>query len=500
MALTAAGSAMAGGMLAGPAGAAAGLLTNLAATNIKGVVSDAENLLTTGEKTVGAIRTCIKETENQSLPKEISNLRTIFGEILSEAKVRLVVLVDDLDRCLPETMISTLEAMRLLLFVDRTIFVIAADEFAIKNAVRIRYGADYDKKDLIGSYFDKLIQIPVRVPHPSHNEIRCYLTALFAETACLKNRIKEETLVAGCNGMAKRLSSAWLGRITTKEIDDAFGGDVSKVIRNEIDLAEQMVSIASTSTPLSGNPRLIKRFVNAAVIRRTVAESQGVECPLDALIKLMLLERCLKKELFEKIHRQVLASDDGVSEIIRGWESFDKEPLTQGDNQVDSKWVEEWASIGPRLSDMDLRPLMYLSRDVGNWHYSACEELSSHGREILKSLLEIDSFSTVIKDRIQKKISNDEALLILRKLMAKVKDKKDKASLLISSLAIPEAVPQLRSEYIVYLDNLGTSCFDGALVPHLSTWEEAVDYLRKIKNDPNVEDRIKRAIKVKERV
>ena len=41
--------------------------------------------------------------------------------------ITLVVLIDDLDRCLTETIISTLEAIRLFLLPKNTAFVIAAD-------------------------------------------------------------------------------------------------------------------------------------------------------------------------------------------------------------------------------------------------------------------------------------------------------------------------------------------------------------------------------------
>ena len=59
--------------------------------------------------------------------------REEFKELLEEADIdRLVVLVDDLDRCLPATSIETLEAIRLFLFVPRAAFVIAADEGMIE--------------------------------------------------------------------------------------------------------------------------------------------------------------------------------------------------------------------------------------------------------------------------------------------------------------------------------------------------------------------------------
>ena len=67
-----------------------------------------------------------KAAENETPPKEIQALRNALEAALRELKVTLVVLVNDLDRCLPETAISTLEAIRLLLFMDYTAFVIAA--------------------------------------------------------------------------------------------------------------------------------------------------------------------------------------------------------------------------------------------------------------------------------------------------------------------------------------------------------------------------------------
>lgn len=66
----------------------------------------------------------------------------------------LVVLIDDLDRCLPETTISTLEAIRLFLFLKNTAFVIAADNDMIKHAVR-RHFEGVEDDLLVTNYFDK---------------------------------------------------------------------------------------------------------------------------------------------------------------------------------------------------------------------------------------------------------------------------------------------------------------------------------------------------------
>ena len=48
-------------------------------------------------------------------------------------------MIDDLDRCRPERIIEILEVIKLFLSVDRTTFIIAADENVIKYSIREKY-------------------------------------------------------------------------------------------------------------------------------------------------------------------------------------------------------------------------------------------------------------------------------------------------------------------------------------------------------------------------
>ncbi len=66
---------------------------------------------------------------------KIHSFREEFRQLLVDADIQqLVVVVDDLDRCLPSVAIETLEALRLFMFVEGTVFIVAADE-ALKRKV-----------------------------------------------------------------------------------------------------------------------------------------------------------------------------------------------------------------------------------------------------------------------------------------------------------------------------------------------------------------------------
>jgi len=70
---------------------------------------------------------------------------------------RLVVFVDDLDRCLPEKAIQVLEALKLFLDVKGCIFVLGLDPEAIESAVRTRYQEEIKPRE----YLEKIIQVPL---------------------------------------------------------------------------------------------------------------------------------------------------------------------------------------------------------------------------------------------------------------------------------------------------------------------------------------------------
>ncbi len=96
-----------------------------------------------------------------------SAIRLILGE-----EGRLIVFVDDLDRCLPEKAIEVLEAIKLFLDVPGTVFVLGMDREIVRRGVETHYkeiigqsADDRDEMPVSGDvYLQKIIQIPFNLP------------------------------------------------------------------------------------------------------------------------------------------------------------------------------------------------------------------------------------------------------------------------------------------------------------------------------------------------
>ena len=407
-----------GGVAVGGLASLIGAVSNLAQnkdteaqTEISEAVSEAFDALGPEMKEL------LKDNASKSTPQQIEKLRADFADLLKELNITLVILVDDLDRCLPSTAISTLEAMRLLLFVERTAFIIAADEQMIRNSVRAHFANVELSEGLVTSYFDKLIQIPLSVPHLGVAEVKIYLVMLFAELSQRKGEINKDIWEKAKADLLSLLSSAWQGGIPKAKIEKVFDDSSAEKVRKYIDLAEQLAGIMVTADHINGNPRLIKRFLNNLIIREKVARLNGMTIDFGGLVKMQLFERCASPAAFEDLVKKSVESQDGklifLQEIeakVASGEDYDTE-----DSNWKSPFIKEWLKLEPKLGDADIRPLLYLSRDR-SLSLAAYDELSKEAIEILSALAAVDKdIIKALVDKI-KEIGEMEAERLLVRL------------------------------------------------------------------------------------
>ncbi|MGV8838823.1 MAG: KAP family P-loop NTPase fold protein [Bauldia sp.] len=363
------------------------------------------------------------EVPRESPPKAIHAFREELKATLAEMDATLVVLIDDLDRCLPETTIATLEAMRLFLLVERTAFVIAADDKMIREAVRHHFSKlpDFDN-DLVTNYFDKLIQVPIRVPPLGTQDVRAYLMLLYIENSGLAAGVKEQARKA----VSQQLGETWKGKRVDAEFVRGVLGTVPEPLGTQLDLANRLAPIMVSATKIAGNPRLIKRFLNTIAIRMAIAEKQGITVDEEALAKVLIFERNGDQAAYRQLLNAVNDDAEGKPRFLADWEG--KAKTAQAELTLEAPWaapfVKEWLALNPPLADIDLRGIAYVSRELLPT-VSAGDRLSSAGADLLEGLLQVKSAISKPLAQGLASLSSTDMEIIGDRLIAKAKAVKD---------------------------------------------------------------------------
>lgn len=118
-----------------------------------------------------AIETAEKEFKNDSFHEALdvfkTSYRSLENNILKDIKNenrKLVVFIDDLDRCEPENVLKLLAAIKLFFtYGQKTIFICGLDKDAVDEAVKIKYGEVIKS----GEYMEKVFDISFDMPKPN---------------------------------------------------------------------------------------------------------------------------------------------------------------------------------------------------------------------------------------------------------------------------------------------------------------------------------------------
>ncbi|KRH78467.1 KAP family P-loop domain protein [Ferrovum sp. JA12] len=355
-----------------------------------GQIATKENL----SSAIDGVKAILKPSETKNVPEEVEAFRKAFDKLLKDAGVeQLVVLIDDLDRCLPDTAIETLEAIRLFVFTARTAFVVAADEAMIEYAVR-KHFPDLPEttgpRDYARNYLEKLIQIPFRIPALGETETRIYVTLLLAGAELGEDDAGYGELIKAAR---TRLKRPWESApLDAAAVNTALGENASKA-HNALMLSDQIGPILASGA--KGNPRQIKRFLNTLLLRQKTADARGFgdEIKLPVLAKLMLAERFLPS-LFDQIatvavtHPKGRCTDLAALEKVGAADGANpppspstktkaadgKEPKVTAAAAViqesailtewkSSQFILAWARVQPPVAEIDLRPYLFATKD-----------------------------------------------------------------------------------------------------------------------------------------
>lgn len=447
-----------------------------------------------------------EDTRTKNVPEEIEAFRKEFKALLKAAGVQqLVVLIDDLDRCLPDTAIETLEAVRLFVFTARTAFVVAADEAMIEYSVRKHFP---DLPDTTGpqtyarNYLEKLIQVPFRIPALGDTETRIYVTLLLIGADIGEDHAAFGDLLTAARDLLKR---PWKGEALDAETVRVALGDEASKATNALALSDQIGPILASGT--HGNPRQIKRFLNSLILRQRTAAARGFgeDIKLPVLAKLMLAERFLPR-LFDQIAESAAASTDGkcvgLSDLETAANSADNseiESLSTEESELPAKtkrrsdaesktpepapksatvseWISapairDWATVKPLIAEEDLRPYLFVAKDRKD--YFGASSVLGHLAAVVEQLFG-DKFSVIALEDDLRRLAPLEAARVFEAVRGRVVGgdsfATEPAGVLGMSVLV-KAQPTLQDSLVSFLESLPP----GRLGPWAcSGWESAL--------------------------
>ncbi len=258
----------------------------------------------------------------QSLEQFHRTLADLVRQHVTDGGQRLYLFVDDLDRCLPEDAVGTLEAIKLFLDIPGCVFVLGMDRAVVEQGIRVRYkefaldpaAARVQPVDA-RQYLDKIIQIPFTLPPLADTQI-----AKFVEDWCGEH-----------------------GQDALKEAKELIVKGVAP------------------------NPRSVKRTLN--VLRLMVELRKVQDLPVDQDLVRRLAKIVVLQTSYDQVYRDIVA-DPGLIKRLEdaAFNPAQKSPardVLNGFYRLDAMLKVEMARF-TSLSRDELADLVYLTRVGGD--------------------------------------------------------------------------------------------------------------------------------------
>ena len=357
--------------------------------SIKGLVKDADKITDIPKEKIEEVISNIDDELNFSdIRNDISSFRENFSSLLKETKTKkLVVYIDELDRCNPETILETLEAIRLFLFVENTYFIIGADERHIQYSVQRKFSDIEGNKISIGKeYLEKIIQYPIHIHQMKAAEVEFYIFCLLSE----KSVSKEFNFLDLRNYLVEQKKE----NLITFDLFNAISKNSifsdNEEIKENYKLASNLAIMLSSG--LNGNPRQCKRFLNTMESRLRMARYNNILLDKLLLSKMMLLEY-FRQDIFELLLNAINSGDEQSSIILTEFYKLEKNEDTEINNNDLQKfkstvWGKAWLKMEPQVGNTDLQPYFYFSRDkIQGVENLSTFGLSPTGKKVIDLLL-----------------------------------------------------------------------------------------------------------------
>ena len=244
-------------------------------------------------------------------------LEIAFGEFQAGGIERIVVFVDDLDRCLPENALQVLESVKLFFDLKGFVFVVGLDPDIVERSVQAKFARSPDTFTAPGNspvvpagrlgreYVKKIFQVPYSLPAVYPQELEGLLSSMFSGTLA--------------EAPAQGLQNTVLPYLRYVAVDGLV------------------------------NPREVKRFVNAYIIQMLI--KPDLDPHLDAKTILALLTLAFRPD-WTLLYEQILTNP---SKFLRALKNYAGDKAAFKELSPDLETLP--ADLGKFLTSAEAKPL-----------------------------------------------------------------------------------------------------------------------------------------------
>lgn len=453
-----------------------GTIAELSISSLKTIITDNFKEKMGDLKEDDIEKTLKEQFKGEEIRKNVKTFHKDFSELLEETKIdRLVVFIDELDRCNPNTIIETLEAIRLFLFAKNTSFVIGADERHVIYAVKRKFSEIQGNQIDIGKeYLEKLIQYPIRIPQLSRKEVEFYIMLLFFKLELEEDEFKE---ILKYIDELKKVD--FINFEVSFELLKGKSTQIADKVKESIILSKSLSFTLASG--MNGNPRHCKRFLNSLLMRLKMAKHRNIQLNREVLGKLMLLEY-FKSDAFKKI-AEIQVKENGIPSEIKKIENDNWEQIEDLKLWKDDGWFKDWVKLEPQLSGKDLRPYYYFSRESLAYQLNVSLKLSDLGREVLEKLLGKNESQRKSALKNSNSINEFEANIILEKLQEKTLNNSNiESEILKSLLEWGSSKELLFTSTIAFLESLSGNLINFGQIPSIKAFMDKTKKESEIKS------------------
>lgn len=429
----------------------------------------AKHLVTMTAPTLDEFDGLLKDAPESAAPSTESvsrDFRLEFEALVAQLETDfVVVLVDDLDRCLPEQVLDVLQAIKLFLAVPKTAFVLATDERVVRDAVRIRYpqAVSASETDMPREYLEKIVQVPLRITPLGAAEAESYLNLLVAQTHLSAEQ------AARCVQRARqaRQDNSLAVSMNLGLAREAVGGTLPTEAEQQFALIGQIARPLAAG--LKGNPRQLKRYLNAFEMRINTARRRGLKLDHAVLAKLMVLEYVQPRRLAELNEWQAAegghptalrvleerldtrrsgvapgpsASDSGGTAERQPRRIRSEAPLEAASQAwLENPWLAGWLGIKPELSAVDLGPYLELARATLPGLAARARTLSGRHQAVLERMCSASAEVREVAAREAGELSSPDALAIIEAGVDRLAGERTPTPLAISLVEVAVSHP-----------------------------------------------------------